>query len=157
MSVGAVGCQYLVYIGKCYTLPSYSGHRPIPDVPLLSPHRHRMSHYITISADLCPIIFPNTLDMLANFKWPPDDLLFTCWPGAPVTCLFLPEASFGLRVLSSPASVCVSVCVNQLLVRPITWDPFKLGLPNLDQRCKSPWLRSLLFGGAIGLDFQGQI
>ena len=42
---------------------------------------------------------------------------------------FLPEASFGLRVLSSPASVCVRVCmcVNHLLVRAITRDPFKLG------------------------------
>ena len=72
---------------------------------------------------------------------------------------FLPEANFGLRVLSSPASVCVSVCVcvNHLLVRAITWDPFKLGSPNLDQRCKRPWLRSLLFWGAIDLDLQGQI
>ena len=71
----------------------------------------------------------------------------------------LPEASFGLRVLSSPASVCVSVCVcvNHLLVRAITWDLFKLGSPNLDQRCKRPWLRSLLFWGAIDLDLQGQI
>ena len=71
----------------------------------------------------------------------------------------LPEASFGLRVLSSPASVCVSVCVcvNHLLVRAITWDPFKLESPNFDQRCKRPWLRSLLFWGAIDLDHQGQI
>ena len=48
--------------------------------------------------------------------------------------------------------VCVRLCVNHLLVRPITWDPFKLGSPNLDQRCKRPWLRSLLFWGAIDLD-----
>ena len=64
---------------------------------------------------------------------------------------FLPQASFGLRVLSSPASVsvcvCVSLCVNHLLVRTITWDPFKLGSLNLDQRCKRPWLRSLWFWG----------
>ena len=45
--------------------------------------------------------------------------------------------------------VCVSVClcVNQLLVRAITRDPFKLGSPNLDQRCKRPWLRSLFILG----------
>ena len=56
-------------------------------------------------------------------------------------------------------SVCVSVrpCVNHLLVRMITQDPFKLGSPNLDQRCKRPRLRSLLFLGAIDLDLQGQI
>ena len=72
---------------------------------------------------------------------------------------FLPEASFGLRVLSLPASVCVclSVCVNHLLVRAITRDQFKLGLPNLDHICKRPWLRSLLFWGVIDLDLQGQI
>ena len=72
---------------------------------------------------------------------------------------FLPEASFGLRVLSLPASVCVCVClcVNHLLFRAIIRDLFKLGSPNLDKRCKRPWLRSLLFWGAIDLDLQGQI
>ena len=73
--------------------------------------------------------------------------------------LFLPEASFGLRVLSLPASVCVCVrlCVNHLLVCAITRDLFKLGSPNLDQRCKRPWLRSVWFWGAIDLDLQDQI
>ena len=52
--------------------------------------------------------------------------------------------------------VCVSLCVNHLLVRAITRDPFKLGSPNLDHRCKIPWLRSLLFLGVIDLDIQGQ-
>ena len=57
---------------------------------------------------------------------------------------FSPEASFGVRVLSLPASVCVSVCVcgNHLLVRAITQHPCKLGSLNLDHRCKKPWLRS---------------
>ena len=72
---------------------------------------------------------------------------------------FLPEASFGLQVLSLPASVCVSirpsvrVCGTHLITR----HPFKLGSPNLDHRCKRPWLRSLLFWGLIDLDLQGQI
>ena len=72
---------------------------------------------------------------------------------------FLPEASFGLRVLSLPVSVCVCVCVciNHLLVRTITRHLFKLGSPNLVQRSKTPWLSSLLFWGAIDLDLQGQI
>ena len=81
-----------------------------------------------------------------------------------VSNAFLPEASFGPRVLSIVvACVCVSVCpcvrvcINHLLVRAITRDPFKLGSPNFDQRCKTPWLRSLLFLGAIDLDPQGQI
>ena len=73
----------------------------------------------------------------------------------------LPETSFGLRVLSSPASVgmCVRVCVciNHELVRLITHRSFKLGSPNLDQRCKTSWFRSLLFLGMIDLDLQGQI
>ena len=41
-------------------------------------------------------------------------------------------------------SVCVSVCVcgNHMLVCMITHHPFELGSPNLDHRCKRPWLRS---------------
>ena len=63
---------------------------------------------------------------------------------------FLPEASFwpsGIVVACVCVCVCVSVrlCVNHLLVRAITRDLFKLGSPNLDQRCKRPWLRSLFF------------
>ena len=75
--------------------------------------------------------------------------------------LSLSEASFGLRVLSLPASVCVSVClyvcVNHEFVRAITLHPFKLESPNLKRRCKTPCLRSLLFCGVIDLDLQGQI
>ena len=57
------------------------------------------------------------------------------------------------------ACVCVSVslCVNHLLVRAITHQPFKLGSLNVDHRCKRPWLRSILFSGVIDLDLQGQI
>ena len=51
----------------------------------------------------------------------------------------------------------VRPCVNHLLVRAITRDPFKLGSPNLNHRCKRPWLRSLLFWGVIDLYLQGQI
>ena len=32
--------------------------------------------------------------------------------------------------------------------------PFKLGSPNLDQRCKTPWLRSLLFWGQLTLTYK---
>ena len=43
-------------------------------------------------------------------------------------------------------SVCPCVCVSiTCFVRAITRHPFTLGSPNLDQRCKIPWLRSLLF------------
>ena len=72
---------------------------------------------------------------------------------------FLPEASFGPRVLSLPACVCVCVClsVNHQLVRAITHQPFKLESPNLYQRCKRPWLISLLYFGTIDLELQGQI
>ena len=57
------------------------------------------------------------------------------------------------------ACVCVCVClsVNHQLVRAITHQPFKLESPNLDQRCKRPWLRSLKFFGTIDLELQGQI
>ena len=42
------------------------------------------------------------------------------------------------------------------LVRAITHYPFKRWSPNLNQRCKRPWWRSLLFCGTIDRDFQGQ-
>ena len=48
----------------------------------------------------------------------------------------------------------VRVCGNHLLVRAITHHPFKLGSPNLDHRCKRPWLRSLLFWGWLTLTFK---
>ena len=55
--------------------------------------------------------------------------------------------------------VCVSVClcVNHDFVHVITLHPFKLESPNLEHRCKTPWLRSLLFCGVIDLDLHGQI
>ena len=52
---------------------------------------------------------------------------------------------------------CVCVCINHLLVRTITHQPFKLESPNLKHRCKTPWLRCLLFWGVIDLELQGQI
>ena len=54
------------------------------------------------------------------------------------------------------ACVCVYVCVsvNHELVRAIIHQPFKLGSSNLDQRCKRPWLRALLFSGTIDLAFK---
>ena len=55
------------------------------------------------------------------------------------------------------ACVCVCVCFNHLLVHTITRHLFKLGSPNLVQRSKTPWLRSLLLWGANELDLQGQI
>ena len=50
------------------------------------------------------------------------------------------------------ACVCVCVCLSV-----ITRDPSRLGSPNLDQRCKRPWLRPLLFFGLIDFDLQGPI
>ena len=81
------------------------------------------------------------------------------YDNCPISQRFLPEASFGLRVLSLPACVCVCVCVsvNHEFVRAITHQPFKLGSPNLDQRCQRPWLSALLFCGMIDRDLQGQI
>ena len=56
------------------------------------------------------------------------------------------------------ACVCPSVSPSVTkFVRAITHQPFKQGSPNLDQRCKRPWLRSLLFCGMIDHDPRGQI
>ena len=75
-------------------------------------------------------------------------------------CIFYPRPvlAFGYcRCLRLSVCPSVRVCGNHLLVRTITHHPFKLGSPNLDHRCKRPWLRSLLFLGVIDLDLQGQI
>ena len=53
--------------------------------------------------------------------------------------------------------VCVHVSVNHEFVCPITHQLLKLESQNLDQICKRPWLRSILFCGAIDHDLQGQI
>ena len=69
--------------------------------------------------------------------------------------LFLPEASFGLRVLSLPASVRPSIRPSVTkFVRAISHHLFKLESPNLDHRCKRPWLRSLLFWGQLTVTFK---
>ena len=69
-----------------------------------------------------------------------------------------PVLAFGYcRCLRLSVCVCVRPCVNHELVRAITHDPYQLGSPNLDRKCKRPWLRSLLFWGVIDLDLQGQI
>ena len=80
----------------------------------------------------------------------------------PIQDAFLTETSFGLRVLSLSLCVCVcpSVCVyvrvsvNHELVRTITQQPFKLGSPNLDHRCKRLSWRSLMFWWWLTLTFK---
>ena len=47
----------------------------------------------------------------------------------------------------------VHMCINPKIVWVTTHDPFKLEPPNSDKRCKTPWLRSLLFG-RWGIDWQ---
>ena len=51
-----------------------------------------------------------------------------------------PVLAFGYcRCLRVYVCVCVCVSVNHELVQAIIHQPFKLGSPNLDQRCKRPW------------------
>ena len=52
---------------------------------------------------------------------------------------FLPEASFGLRVLSLPA--CVRVSVNHELISAITRHNFQLKSPNWDQKMQNILLK----------------
>ena len=82
------------------------------------------------------------------------------WYSCFYTTNFYPSSAlaFGYcrcRSLSACPPVCP--CVNHWLVRAITWNPFKPGPPNLDQRCETPWLRSLLSRGVIHLDLQVKI
>ena len=53
----------------------------------------------------------------------------------------------GIVIPQVCVSVSVCVCINHLLVRMITHQPFKLESPNLKHRYKIPWLRSLLLRG----------
>ena len=58
---------------------------------------------------------------------------------------FLPDASFGLRILPLPA--CVRVSVNHKLVRAITRHKFELESPNLDQKMQNILLKvSIVLG-----------
>ena len=52
---------------------------------------------------------------------------------------FLPEASFGLRVLLLPA--CVHVSINHELVCAITRHKFERESPNLDQKMQNILLK----------------
>ena len=49
------------------------------------------------------------------------------------------------------------VCLSVYKPRAIIHHPFKLGSPNLDQRCKIPWFRFPLSWMLIDLDLKGQI
>ena len=72
------------------------------------------------------------------------------WPSGIVAaciCVCVCVCPFGSLSVPCP-------CVNHELVCVITRDLFKLGSPNLDQRCKTPWLRSLLFWGQWTLTFK---
>ena len=71
-----------------------------------------------------------------------------------ILCVFTRGQFWPLGVVDAWVCLCVCVrlCVNHKLVRAITHHPFQLGSPNLDQRCKRPWLRSLLFSGTIDRD-----
>ena len=56
------------------------------------------------------------------------------------------------------ACVCQSVRPSVTkFVRAITHRPFQLGSPNINHRCKRPWLRSTLFFGVIDSDLSGNI
>ena len=97
--------------------------------------------------------WPITLTIIASLVESIEFVFFICgtfWPPGIVV------ASVRLSVCL-PVCVSVRVCGNHEFVRTTTRHPFKLGSPNFDQRCKSPWLRSLLFYGAIKFDLQGPI
>ena len=73
------------------------------------------------------------------------------WRGAP------PREFWPLGIVVDCVCLCVCpcVCVKPLLVRMVTHHLLKLGSPNLDQRCKTTWLRSLLFSwGQLTLIFK---
>ena len=81
----------------------------------------------------------------------------------PFKCIFTRGQLWPSGIVVACVCLCVCVCmcvcvsVNHQFVWTITCHPLKLQSPNLDQKCKTPWLRSLLFLGFIDLDLEGQI
>ena len=70
--------------------------------------------------------------------------------------IFYPNPVLALRYCRC-LRLCLSVCVSITgLSGMITLDPFKLGSPNLDQMCKTTWLRFLLFCDVISFDLKVQ-
>ena len=77
---------------------------------------------------------------------------------------FLPEASFGLRVLSLPASVCVCVCLSvcpyvcQSLACPRdNSGPVQATIAKFGPKMQKTLVKVPIVLGAIDLDLQGQI
>ena len=81
------------------------------------------------------------------------------WINIKFQIYFLPEASFGLRVLSLPASVSVSlypcVCISARHPRAINhYPPFKLGSPNFTAAKHLRSIFSTVWGwGGVGCDW----
>ena len=107
-------------------------------------------------------ILPKTGLVLPVFKNMSTNERYYRWDITPISSLpytsFYPRPilAFGYcRCLRLCVYVCL--CVNHEFVRAITLYPFKLESPNLEHKCKTPWLRTLLFCGVIDHDLQGQI
>ena len=65
------------------------------------------------------------------------------------------QASFGIWVLSLPASVWFHACLYESRAcRRITRHPVKPVSPNLNKRCKTSWWKSMLFMGWLALIFK---
>ena len=69
----------------------------------------------------------------------------------------LPEASFAFKYfhclhLSGCVCLCVYLCVNLEVALIITCHLFKIEPPDLNQKCKTPWLGSVFFCGMIDHD-----
>ena len=97
----------------------------------------------------------NTIVFISKMSVCPSVCLSVCLSVTP----FYPRPvlAFGYcRCLRLSVRPSVSPSITKF-VRAITHHPFELGSPNLDHRCKRPWLRSLLFLGVIDPDLQGQI
>ena len=129
------------------------------------PRPQCVSIYLLLNSLTQPIAHPCRWAMgcllwllLGKLITEPDRIMLWCLP---YLC-FYPRPVMAFRYcrclrLSVCVCVCVCVSVNHQFVRTITCHPLKLQSPNLDQKCKRPWLRSLLFLGFIDLDLQGQI
>ena len=107
------------------------------------PHLRRARHSLICHFD-SRLVHVRLFTRYALNQWPPQErfrsgkkltvAVYLPHQSVSELSVFLPEASFGLRVLSFPPCVSVYVCVsvNHELVRAIIHQPLNLGSPNLE-------------------------
>ena len=103
------------------------------------PWKHRERNPVLKGFNVTPPKIPVVPVIMPDLSWK--------FHENPLTC-FSPEASYGLRVLSSPASLCVCVCVRQSQVCPDdNLSPVKATITEIGPEVQNTFVKiSFIFG-----------